>query len=205
MNRRDVLSILWIVGTGGCLSVPSTSSSPIQKTGPANSVSLKSKDKVPKEYGIETDVTIVQSEYTDERPAEIRITLTNTAQKRRISVGPDMCFLFNRSRGGSDDPPGLWLHGRDEATYINRDGEKWVADKSPDQPRGSANYGCGMETYNEEESVSKILQIWDDYRVDGYLTPGVYRWEEHISIEDGPSSDNNSTESITWGFSISLS
>lgn len=167
-------------------------------------VSIDDYDSVPSEYGIEIDVEILRSSITDKQTARLKVTTINNTTKQAISVDSNQCDIFNRSRGGSDDPPGLWLHNPDYAENINRKNHRWVSDKPPDEPRGFPAYGCKMKEYEKGESVSNEYLIWDDYRVKGYLEPGVYRWEENIHISESVDTTDDSDDSFTWGFSIEI-
>ena len=210
MNRRSALTALGSIGAGtlaGCVGVPrsiSSDSSP-ESDSDNHTVSLDSQYAVPSKYGMEISVEVLEPEFTAEHPAKIQITTTNNGDKRFLSTGADRCYLFNRSQGGSDDPSGLWLHDPNASEYIDRKGDRWVADTPPHEPRGFASYGCMMKQYEGGASVTKEYEIWDDYRVSGYLEPGTYRWEETVRISPEESaSSTDSTESFSWWFALQL-
>lgn len=223
MKRRTLLIGL---GTGGITTLTGcienlssasgiTTTSAKQRTRPRETrsdageellreVSLNDQDTVPSKYKIQIDVEIIKSTITETETARIRITTTNEGRERAISINKDPCDIFNRSRGGSDDPPGLWLYKSDDTENIDRKNGQWVPDESPDEPRGFPAYGCGRKVYEREESVSTEYAVWDDYQVEGYLEPGIYRWEEEVHVSKGSDSTDTADESFTWGFSIAV-
>ena len=179
---------------------------PTPGEGLQRTVSVASVDSVPSVYEVEMDVELLRSRITDARSAHLRITTTNTGSRRSISVAPDDCSLLNRSKGGSDQPSGLWLHDPDTARHIDRDGNRWEADRDPDEGRAYAAYGCLKKEYAEGESVSNEYVLWSDYRVEGYLEPGTYRWEEEVSVSEGDTPTGTAGENtFMWGFSLSVS
>lgn len=111
----------------------------------------------------------------------LQITVTNEGPKRAISIQNPECDLLDRHKAGSD-PPGLWLHspGRTppDQGLAERDGNRWVADFPTDQNRVFGDFRCGTRTYASDEELQNEYLVWDDYRIDGYLEPGTYRWEE---------------------------
>lgn len=161
-------------------------------------VSLESQDSVPDEYDVEIDVDVVRPLITDAETARLRITTTNTGSRKRLPVGEDRCVLFGRSKGGSDDPQGLWLHRTEN---IDREENRWVADRSADERRWFLQYACLPRTYEAGESVSNEYFVWDDYQVPGYLKPGRYRWETGIGIAPD---DTDREGPLTWGFSLRI-
>lgn len=204
MNRRALLGGLGTLGTtglSGCVRFPAPSWS--DDAPPANVVSLDAQDTVPDQYDVDIDVEVVHSEFTDDSPAVIRVTTTNVGGPLKVSIGTGYCSVFNRQRGGSDDPPGLWLHRPDSHGSERADG-RWVADLPPDEPRGFADVGCTIQDYEEGQSVSSTYEVWDDYRKRGYLVPGTYRWEETVRVSDTTSDTDSVPESFEWGFSLRL-
>lgn len=168
-------------------------------------VSLASVDSVPAAHEVEMDATLLRSTVSDARTARLRITTTNTGSPRSISVARDDCGLLNRSKGGSDRPGGLWLHDPEEADRIDRDGDRWEADRDADEPRVYADYGCPKREYAAGESLSNEYVLWSDYRVEGYMEPGTYRWEEEVSVSEGETPTGTAAENtFTWGFSLSV-
>lgn len=169
-------------------------------------VSLEHQDEVPQRHQVSVDVEVLEPAITAAHTARIRVTTTNEGPARSLSVAPDMCNLFNRNRAGSDDPEGLWLHQPENSPDADRKGERWVLDRPQSKPRSYAMYGCLPRAYESAESVSTEYAVWDDYRIEGYLQPGTYRWEEEIQIwDDTDAKDTDSpSATFTWGFSISV-
>lgn len=169
-------------------------------------VMLESQDEVPDTHQVSINVDVLEPAITNSHTARIRLTTINEGPARSLSVGPDQCNLFNRNRAGSDDPAGLWLYQPEETEYLERKGERWVPDRPPSQPRSFAAYGCTPRFYESGESVQTEFVVWDDYRVDGYLKPGTYRWEEDIRIwEDTKARDSDTpSTTFTWGFSLAV-
>lgn len=205
MHRRALLGglgTLSAVGLTGCLGVRS----PVEgdETTPASRVSVNSRDTVSDQYPFDIDVEVIRSTFGEGAPATIRITTTNDGEPVKLSIGTGYCSLFDRSQGGSDNPSGLWLHRPESAANIDRKEDRWVADKPPDEPRGSANVGCTKQRYGEGQSVSSAYQVWDDYRTEGYLVPDTYRWETEVLISDVSSETDTDERSISWGFSLTL-
>lgn len=204
MNRRQALRSLAglaSVSLAGCSNVTSMRND----TDLQRSVSLAEVDDVPEEQEVEMDVELLQGTINAEQTARLRVTTTNTGRRRAISVSEDMCSLFNRQRGASDEPPGLWLHRPKSEESIERDGEKWVRDRPADDPRAYAAYACLPKVYESGVSVSNEYLLWDDYRVEGYLEPGTSRWEEEVTISEPEEPvDAGSLGRFTWGFSLEL-
>ncbi|MDX1746801.1 MAG: hypothetical protein R3324_12750, partial [Halobacteriales archaeon] len=153
MRRRALLGSLGALGTNplvGCVGLPAPSWS--DDAGPGTRVSLDAQDTVPDQYGIRIDVEVTQPEFTDDSPAVIWVTTTNRGAPVKLSIGTGYCSIFNRQRGGSDDPRGLWLHRPDSHSIDRADG-RWVADRPRDEPRGFADVGCTMRDYREGQSV----------------------------------------------------
>lgn len=203
MKRRTLLATLGTAGIGGLAGCLGTGSSGTDVKY-ARQISLVSQDTVPVTHEVAIDVKLLAAQVTSDRTARLRITTTNEGSRRAISIGNDGCELFNRSKGGSDAPPGLWLHDPGHTEYIERNGDRWVADRPADDPRGFDAYGCLRKTYAAGESLGNEYVVWDDYRFEGYMTPGTYRWEERVSVaestDDFPADDE--LGSFTWGFSL---
>lgn len=202
MKRRDVIIAF---GGGGATGLASSHVLPsvfgdedVQRR-----VALASQDSVADDHEIRIDVEILQPTITATHTARLQITTTNKGPKRAISIGTDGCALFSRSDGGSDEPPGLWLHSYESAENITRDGNRWVRDNPTEQPRRFLAYGCHPKEYDAGESLTNEYVVWDDFLVDGYLEPGTYRWEENVSIQD-EESDSGEPATITWGFSLTV-
>ena len=205
MKRRALLGRLGIVSTAcfaGCIGAPSQGTQ--SKPTPASRITSSSQDTIPHQFSFDITVKVIHSQFTEDQPGIIQITTTNNGDPVSLSVGSGYCSIFNRTKGGSDDPSGLWLHRPETAKNINRKEGQWVADKSSDEPRGSANAGCMMQTYEKGQSITSTYQVWDDYQTEGYLESGTYRWETDVSISDASSDRESSEESILWGFSLTL-
>jgi hypothetical protein len=230
MRRRDLLRAAALAGTtavAGCTNALDTEprggggSSPTDTTpgspteSPAGTgreelqrtVSLASVDSVPTEFEVEMDVELLRSSVTGAETARLRITTTNTGSPRSISVAEDMCSLLNRSKGGSDSPAGLWLQPPDSTKHIDREGDRWEADRSPDEHRAYAAYGCTNKEYAAGESVRNEYVLWSDFQAEGYMDPGTYRWEEAVSVSDPDGATPTGTadgNTFSWGFSLSV-
>lgn len=211
MNRRSALAALGSIGAGaltGCISTPQATSPDLDSDTDSGhpTVSLESQSTVPSEYEIEISVDVLEPAFTAKHPAKLQITTTNTGDEQIQSTGPGRCYLFTRSQGGSDTPPGLWLHDSNASEHIDRKDGKWVADTPSNQPREYLSYGCMLKEYAVGESVSKEYEIWADYQVSGYLQPGTYRWEQPIRLshKEEPSSSTESTNSFPWWFTLQL-
>lgn len=164
-------------------------------------VSLERVDEVPSEHDLTITVEPLESSVTPEHTARVRVTTTNEGARRDVSISEGMCCLFDRSRGASD-PPGLWLHRPEVADGIERKGDRWTRDAPADQPRGYPAYGCLAHTYDPGESVSNDYLVWDDYRVSGYLEPGVYRFAEPVTVSPAGSEGRDDGAEFTWGFDL---
>lgn len=147
---------------------------------------------------------------TSEHTALLRITTTNDGPERGISIGKPNCDLFDRYKAGSD-PRELWLHppGKTppEQGLAERKDNRWVADLPPDRDRVFGDYDCGVRNYDSGEYLQNEHLLWDDYRYEGCLDPGTYRWEEpEIDIAE-PKPHDSATETrgmFSWGFSLTV-
>lgn len=207
MNRRTVLATLGSAATlsvAGCTRVGSVSSPDTDR----RVVRLESVDSVPSEHDLEMSVELLESRIDADQTTRLAVSTTNTGARRALSVSPDMCALFNRNRGGSENPEGLWLHRAGTSDGIERDGDRWVADRPSDDPRVYPSYGCLATVYETGEAVRNTYELWDDYRVDGYMDPGTYRWEERVRIfsvnDDGQGDHDEQLGSFHWGFDVGL-
>jgi len=169
-------------------------------------VILSCQDSLPEGYQIRINVEVLEATITADHAAQIRVTTTNNGPKRALSIGTDGCDLFNRSRGASDEPEGLWLYRPEWTNHLTRKEGKWVLDRPSDQPQAYQAYGCAPTVYDSGESRSTEYVVWDDYRVDGYLEPGTYRWEEDVQIWEDASAEPGDSQSATamWGFSLTV-
>lgn len=239
VSRRSLLQRC-AAGTGtlvaGCLKTPTTEE-PANRTSrqsrsdtteePADStsnvqrrVTLVEQDSVPQEYDARLSVEMVRSIVTPERTARLRVTTTNTGVNRVFSFSEGRrCSLFNRSRGGSDSPRGLWLYSPSNAEVLERKGDRWVVDAPPTKRRAYPAYGCEGDALAKNASFSNEYLVWDDFQEEGYMTPGVYRFEEGVTIsprfrDPGETREPSTTPRptvdprrirFTWGFSLKVS
>lgn len=212
MNRRRALSILGTaasISIAGCTRFRSVTSPETDH----RIVHPTAVDSVPGEYEIEMAVDLVEPRITSDHTARIQIATTNEGPRRAISVADGSCGLFNRSKGGSDSPRGLWLHRSGSTQHIERDGDRWVADKPQSEPRVFPDYGCLAGEYDTGDTVTNEYEVWDDYRVAGYMDPGTYRWHEQVRISNVESGESGDKEGgagdeelgeFYWGFEIEL-
>jgi hypothetical protein len=172
-------------------------------------VSLAGADDIEREHDLRIEVEALETTITASHTAKLRVTTTNEGEKRRISIGTGACTLFNRSRGASEQP-GLFLHSPGSEEWIERAGDRWTRDANPSQERAWAAVGCVPPVYAAGESVTNEYAVWDDYRVEGYLVPGTYRFEEPVRILP-PSDSTTRTPTqepiaeFDWGFDLTLS
>lgn len=166
-------------------------------------VSLAGVDDVPAKHAITIDVELLEETVTPDHTARLRVTTTNEGERRRLSVSEGRCNLFNRS-GGASETPGLWLHRPKSREWIEREGDRWTRNRDADEPRGYLMYGCGARSYDSGESVASDYLVWDDYREEGYMEPGTYRFGEDVlvrSADETPSADTKLAEFV-WGFDL---
>ncbi|WP_458207172.1 hypothetical protein [Haladaptatus sp. NG-SE-30] len=227
MNRRRVLALL--CGTGllgstsllsGCLQhAPSDSGAGVdgdeddhdravdQTDTPESGeiqrrILLANVDEVPEEHDLRIGVGLLEGMVTAEHTAHLRVTIANEGRKRRLSAGDEICNLFNRDKGASENP-GLWLHGLQSAEWDGRKGDRWTRDRDPDEQIAYPAYGCLNRLYERGESVTNEYLVWDDYRVKRYMEPGTYRFEERIRIYAPEYDDWKDTlGEFTWGFDL---
>jgi len=167
-------------------------------------VAVAEVDATPDDLGLSIEVELREAVANAAHPPRLAVTTTNLAPERSISVAPDKCCLFNRLKGGSDDPAGLWLYRTDLTDPDDRVGERWVPDVSGG--RAKPLYGCLPATYRVGESLTNEYEVWDDYQERGYFPPRTYRWEELVQVwsEAGVFSDDDPDTEFTWGFSLSV-
>ena len=203
MKRR---SVLFALGGAGILGVSGYQMSGMGAThGPKRTVSVSSQDDIPDRYEMSITVDVLQDEITSSQTARLRVTTTNTGEKRGFSIGKHSCSLFNRSRGGSDDPAGLWLYRPQKAENLERRGTKWMPNEFQWESRGFSTKGCGSTVYEPRQRRSTVYEVWDDYKVDGYLESGTYRWEQEVEIYTDPDEAAGlADDSFTWGFELNL-
>lgn len=205
MHRRTLLAAVGgasVAGLAGCQRLRGTWSDDDGR----RRLALASQDAVPEPHEVSIDVELLDGTITTERTARLRLTVTNEGSPRAISAGEGMCNLFNRHRGGSDDPAGLWLYRPSKTGGLERRGDRWVEDRRPSEPRGFPAYACSSRQYASGESVATEYEVWDDYLVEGYLDPGTYRWEEDVGIQADPEAAGTETTgaTVTWGFSLAV-
>lgn len=186
----------------------SSTETPVETTTRASAlqrrVSLAGVNDVPEKHRMTIDVELLESIVTAAHTTRLRVTTTNTGPKRKISIGEDKCSLFNRD-GGLSEKPGLVLHSPDSTEWIDRKGDRWVPDRSSDEPRAYAAYGCAGRLYPEGDSVVNEYLVWDDYQMRGYMTPGTYRFVEPVRIKrPNEGLDAELTAEFTWGFSLAV-
>lgn len=226
MDRRTFLGTLGaagVAGLAGCARYqsagPPTTTRPTTTGDVRRRVSVAEQDAVPEQYQVTIGASMTEATSTVDHPATVAVTVTNTGPKRLIGVGTDLCGPFDRSRGLSD-PTGLWLQrpgtGRDA-----KKPRKWEWNRSADRPLGFASYGCSGTVYDRGASETTTYEVWSDYRVDGYLEPGTYRFEHdgitvaaaNAAAANGTSGGRGATTAgvgttsaatgtIDWGFSL---
>ena len=145
-------------------------------------VSVANVEEVPERYQVDIDVGLLESTVTAGHTARLRITTTNEGSRRKISIAEGKCGPFNRLSGLSETP-GLILHRPSRTQWIDRAGNRWLRDRPADEARVIATYGCVNRVYAAGESVVNRYHVWDDYQVDGYMTPGTYRSAEPVRIK----------------------
>lgn len=166
-------------------------------------VTVADVDAAPDDIGLHIGVDLRESVANTDHPPRLAITTTNRAPERSISIAEGGCSLFNRLKGGSDDPEGLWLYPPGALEPDDRVGRRWVPDRGG---RGKALYGCDPATYRAGKSLTNQYEVWDDHRSRGYFRPGTYRWEEEVRVWNEPraSQYDDPDGEFTWGFSLSV-
>jgi hypothetical protein len=166
-------------------------------------VALASVNATPDDSPIDIDVAVTEPLATADQPVRIAVTTTNQGPERAISVAEGGCCLFNREKGGSDDPGGLRLYLAESTDHEDRRGDRWVPDASGG--RGDALYGCNPRRY-AGGSLTNEYELWDDYAVRGYFRPGGYRWSEAVQVYDDPRAGFGGDPDVefVWGFSLDV-
>lgn len=218
MKRRALLGVVGVGGTillAGCTTTgnPDSTSSPSSQSPSATMkpgelqrhLALAGVDEVADDRELRIEAELLDAAITDAATARVRVTTTNEGPERGLSIGTDGCDLFNRT-GGRSSPEGLWLYRADATDSIDRKDDRWVPDFAADQPRGFGGYACPTTAYATGESVTTEYEVWDDYRVSGYLEPGTYRWETEVRVWDDPAAEasDSPTSAFTWGFSLEV-
>lgn len=208
MNRRRILAVGGTTLFGGCLTRAGLDASGPKSTETfgldevQRRMSLANVDEVREKYAVGIDAELSEETVTAAHTARLRVTVANEGEKRKLSAGEGMCNPFNREKGKSENP-GLWLHEPEDTEWIERKGDRWTRDRSPNEQRMFPNYGCLPREYEEGESVTTEYAVWDDYRVVGYMGPGTYRFEEQIRIYAPKYDDWKDTlGEFRWGFDL---
>jgi hypothetical protein len=159
------------------------------------------------------EVKILEQTVTANHPARLRISTTNYGPKRALSIGTGHCRIFNRWDSHSN-PVGLTLVSSNVSQVnsdsevdntIGRKGNRWEADLPQVASPGYRMYKCPPIAFDSGESVSDDYSVWHDYRVDGYLNPGIYRWAQDIRVWDDLSQGSDEPSTIfSWGFELSI-
>ncbi|MFC7213652.1 hypothetical protein ACFQO4_06095 [Saliphagus sp. GCM10025334] len=207
MQRRALLvgsAAALVAGAAGCLGEIGPSSS-ARADGTKRELTMVEQDSIPAEHEVLIDVTLLEETVTEERPARLEVRTTNEGDERALSVGEAGCSLFNRSRGGSDDPEGLWLYRHTD--HLERVDGRWVEDRDAEEGRTFTTQGCPPRTYDPDESVVTEYEVWHDFQIDGYFDPGAYRWKHRVSGWDDPDTrgDADKAFSLEWGFALRVS
>lgn len=205
MNRRALLSSVattGLLGVAGCQQFRAI-------TGDDNTqrvVKLADQDSGPESHQVRITVDLLEQSVTDAHPARLEVSTTNEGPRRALSVGRELCSLFNRSDGGSDDPAGLWLYRPEDAQDLDREDDRWEPDRSRFSNRSYPAYGCGATRYDTGDSVSTEYEVWDDYSEGGYFEPDTYRWVQEIQLWDDPDAagTESPTTTFTWEFSLTV-
>lgn len=148
--------------------------------------------------------TIRESTITESHTAQLRVTITNAGPARGIPISTGKCALFNRYSQTSN-PQGVWIGLPDEAVYVTQTGPQWIAE--PPENGAFPDYGCGLRTYEPDDTLYVDYGIFHDSRTDGYLDAGNYRFvEDDILITPSPSAERDADDVVTfsWGFSIDI-
>jgi hypothetical protein len=98
------------------------------------------------------------------------------------------------------------LHRPEDAEYIDRDGTQWKADKVQSESRGFAAVACSPVQYDSGQQGSTVYEVWDEYKTDGYLESGTYRWDREVEIWTDPDTGGHEPPDTTlsWGFELRL-
>ncbi|WP_312911454.1 hypothetical protein [Natronosalvus caseinilyticus] len=207
MHRRALLTgsaAALVAGAAGCLGeIGSTSSARAKNT--ERELALVEQESIPDEYGFSIDVTLLEETVTEDQSARLEVRTTNEGDERALSVGEAGCSLFNRSRGGSDDPEGLWLYRHID--HLERVDGRWVEDRDADEGRTFTTQGCPPRAYDPGESIVTEYEVWHDFQVEGYFEPGTYHWSQRVSGWDDPDArwDADKAVSLEWGFALRVS
>lgn len=202
-RRRAFLATVGTVTVpvGGCVQPPAERSA--TRASPTKpSIKIVESDQVAEEHQVRITATVTTSTVTEEHPARVRVSTTDTGESRYIQ-SMRRGLHFHPQYGGetSDDPPGLVLLGANDE-YTRTDG-KWQF-----EPYDGGQGGAGLAGVELEagETISNDYAVLDDATVSGYFSPGTYRFEAPVVIkpdaEEGPPSGIISE--FTWGFSVKV-
>lgn len=210
MNRRALIRLLvggGITATCGCLNRTDLSprSNQTVREGLQRRVSVIGRDSVPDKYQFRIKAELLRSTITGSQTAKIRITTINGESEKQLSISAENCALFNRKSQGSL-PEGLWLRPVGERIDSSDEKSKWIARNLPESPGGFGGYGCPQRSFDKGESIHTDYIILHDGRVNGYLEPGQYRFEEEVEMteKDSKNRDTATSTSLTWGFSLEI-
>lgn len=208
MKRRTLLAGLGagVAGTAGCLDSGSAGRSPTPSSEPEppscdssaqRRIALGETASVPPDAAISIDVDVERATPTSEEPALLKVRLTNEGEEREIAWPADArCHPFNRDRGFSD-PRGIRLHYRTE-TPEDRLEPCWTRDAVPHERNPGWNgYGCSRVTVETGETITYPIEVWDDFRIEGYMPTGTYRFRAHPTTV--PEADV-----VEWWFEIEV-
>lgn len=213
MNRRALLAVV-AAGLSGCVADPSLASadgaddSKSPET-PENAdpkaqrwISIASTDEVPENAELDIIATVTEPNVTAEKTARVEVTTTNRGSAQQVSHGTDGCSIFKQDRGVSVDD-GLVLHHPEKKQWIDRVEGQWSPDRPADEYRAYRAYACGPTEYDESASVISEYDVWDDYRTQGYMRPGTYRFEKRVSTYSmGARFDDEPDTEFTWGLEL---
>jgi len=145
---------------------------------------------------------MVESMATKNHPAQVQFSLTNDGQTRWIQVGP-RCPLFWGDNWASS-PDGLLLSSSEESRYVAESGPRWIIDPPEDLTFGDG--GCGRRQYKTGESLRTEYAVYDDGRVDGYLDPGTYMFNDEFGLQPhgGDNSETSDPIGVSWKFSLTI-
>lgn len=139
---------------------------------------------------------------TKNHPAQVQVSLTNEGQTRWIQVGPRCPLFWKCSWASSLD--GLLLTFSEEPRFVAESGPRWVINPPEDLTFGDA--GCGRREYKNGESLRTEYTVYDDGRVDGYLEPGTYRFNDGFGLQPngGSESETSGPVVVSWRFSLTI-
>lgn len=202
-GRRAFLATLGAVAVagGGCVQPPAEQTT-TRSSSTKPSLEIAESDQVAGEHQMRITATVTTSTVTEEHPARVRVSTTNTGESRYIQ-SMRRGLHFHPQYGGetSDDPIGLVLFDAHDE-YTRTDG-KWQFEPYDGGQGGAGLAGVVLEA---DETISNDYAVLDDATVRGYFSPGTYRFEAPVVIkpdaEEGPPS--GIVAEFTWGFSLKV-